>query len=140
MIRPIISLLSLIFVLPLAARTTPASRLKARLVNIEKQGVMFGHQDDTFYGHTWQGSRGRSDVLETAGDYPAVTGWLLAAFVFEANGVQNAETLQGIRMFLSILPAAGALLSALFIAAYPLSEKRMREITKELELKRAQQQ
>lgn len=70
----------------------------------------------------------------------AVTGWLLAAFGFEANGVQNAETLQGIRMFLSILPAAGALLSALFIAAYPLSEKRMREITKELELKRAQQQ
>ena len=63
----------------------------------------------------------------------AVTGWLLAAFGFEANGVQNAETLQGIRMFLSILPAAGALLSALFIAAYPLSEKRMREITKKLE-------
>lgn len=69
----------------------------------------------------------------------AVTGWLLAAFGFEANGVQNAATLQGIRMFLSLLPAAGALLSAVFIAAYPLSEKRMHEITKELEQRRAQQ-
>lgn len=70
----------------------------------------------------------------------AVTGWLLAAFGFEANGVQNEETLQGIRMFLSILPAIGALLSGLLIAFYPLSEKRMREITKQLEAKRKAQQ
>lgn len=85
MIRPIISLLSLIFVLPLTARTTPASRLKVRLVNIEKQGIMFGHQDDTFYGHTWHGTRGRSDVLETAGDYPAVMG-------FDLGGLERKDT------------------------------------------------
>src|SRR5574344_1093757 len=50
----------------------------------------------------------------------AITGWMLAAFGFQANGVQNAETIQGIKMFLSILPAAGALLSFVFIALYPL--------------------
>lgn len=70
----------------------------------------------------------------------AVTGWLLAAFRFEANGTQNAEALQGIRMFLSLLPAVGALLSALLIAAYPLSEKHMKAITAELEQRRQSSQ
>ncbi len=67
----------------------------------------------------------------------AVTGWMLAAFGFQANAVQNADTINGIKMFLSILPAVGALFSFLFIFFYPLSEKRMKEVAKELEYKRA---
>jgi GPH family glycoside/pentoside/hexuronide:cation symporter len=66
----------------------------------------------------------------------AVTGWMLAAFGFVANGVQNPETINGIKMFLSLLPAIGTVLSFAFIAFYPLSEKRMKEITKELETRR----
>lgn len=66
----------------------------------------------------------------------AITGWMLARFGFQANAVQSAETLQGIRMFLSLLPAAGAFLSLVFIYFYPLSEQKMRQITHELEEKR----
>ena len=66
----------------------------------------------------------------------AITGWMLAQFGFQANAVQSAETLQGIRMFLSLLPAAGAFLSLVFIYFYPLSERKMRQITHELEEKR----
>ena len=66
----------------------------------------------------------------------AITGWMLAQFGFQANAVQSAETLQGIRMFLSLLPAAGAFLSLMFIYFYPLSEQKMRQITHELEEKR----
>lgn len=66
----------------------------------------------------------------------AITGWMLAQFGFQANTVQSAETLQGIRMFLSLLPAAGAFLSLVFIYFYPLSEQKMRQITHELEEKR----
>ena len=66
----------------------------------------------------------------------ALTGWLLAIFGFEANAVQNAEAIHGIRMFLSILPAAGTLLSVLFISFYPLSEKKMTDITTQLNAKR----
>ena len=66
----------------------------------------------------------------------AITGWMLAQFGFQANAVQSAETLQGIRMFLSLLPAAGAFLSLVFIYFYPLSEQKMRRITHELEEKR----
>ena len=67
----------------------------------------------------------------------AITGWMLAQFGFQANAVQSAETIQGIKMFLSILPAIGALLSLAFIYFYPLSEQRMKQITHELEEKRA---
>lgn len=68
----------------------------------------------------------------------AVTGWLLAFFGFEANATQSPETINGIRMFLSILPAIGTLMSVLFIAFYPLSEKKMYEITTALNEKRNQ--
>ena len=66
----------------------------------------------------------------------ALTGVLLEVFGFRANCVQNPETINGIKMFLSILPAVGALLSFVFIAFYPLSESKMKGITEELEKRR----
>ena len=66
----------------------------------------------------------------------AITGWLLAYFGFKANAVQSAEAIHGIKMFLSFLPAIGTVLSVLFISMYPLSEKKMKNITAELERKR----
>ena len=66
----------------------------------------------------------------------AVTGWLLAWFGFRANAEQSAEALQGIRMFLSLLPAVGTVLSVVLISFYPLTERRMCEITEELERRR----
>ena len=68
----------------------------------------------------------------------ALTGWMLALFGFQANSVQNAATINGIKMFLSILPAIGALLSFMFIFFYPLKEKKMKEVTLKLEQKRKQ--
>ena len=69
----------------------------------------------------------------------AITGWLLGYFGFKANEVQSAETLQGIKMFLSFLPAIGTALSVIFIYFYPLNENKMKEITLELNTKREQQ-
>jgi GPH family glycoside/pentoside/hexuronide:cation symporter len=66
----------------------------------------------------------------------ALTGWLLGAFGFQANKVQASDVQSGIRLMLSVLPAAGALLSVFCIALYPLSEKRVTAITAELEQKR----
>lgn len=66
----------------------------------------------------------------------ALTGWLLAFFGFEANKVQSAETIDGIKMFLSILPAVGTILSVIFIAFYPLSETKVAENAAILEDKR----
>lgn len=66
----------------------------------------------------------------------ALTGWLLAYYGFKANVVQTVEAQTGIRMMLSFLPAVGTVLSVIFISFYPLSEKRMKSITAELEQKR----
>ncbi len=66
----------------------------------------------------------------------AITGWLLGYFGFQANQVQSAETINGIKMFLSFLPAIGTLLSVIFIYFYPLTEDKLKEITSELEQRR----
>lgn len=67
----------------------------------------------------------------------AITGWLLSYFGFQANAVQDAETINGIKLFQSYLPAAAALLSVLFIVAYPLGADKMKEIMKSLASLRA---
>lgn len=66
----------------------------------------------------------------------ALTGWLLAYFGFEANAVQTEYAQSGIRMMLSFFPAVGTLLSILFVACYPLSEHKVREIEEELKIRR----
>ena len=66
----------------------------------------------------------------------SVTGWLLAWFGFQANAIQSEETMRGIRMFLSILPALGSALSIFFIYMYPLTERKMRQIVSALEERR----
>lgn len=68
----------------------------------------------------------------------ALTGWLLSYFGFVANEVQQAEAIQGIKMFMSFLPAAGTLLSIVFISMYPLSEKKMLEISAALKSRRSE--
>ena len=66
----------------------------------------------------------------------AITGSLLGFFGFQANAIQSEEAISGIKMFLSFLPAVGTILSVVFISMYPLTEKKMKDITTELECKR----
>lgn len=66
----------------------------------------------------------------------ALTGWLLAYLGFEANQVQNSSTIDGIKMFMSILPAIGSFLSIVFIFFYPLSEGKLKEIAISLKERR----
>ncbi|MDE6541908.1 MAG: glycoside hydrolase family 26 protein [Muribaculaceae bacterium] len=55
---------------------TPAAGLLSSLTDVVANGkVVFGHHDDTAYGHDWQYEAGRSDVLETAGRYPGLMNW-----------------------------------------------------------------
>ncbi|MGK9475320.1 MFS transporter [Melioribacter sp. OK-6-Me] len=66
----------------------------------------------------------------------ALTGWLLAFFGFQANVDQTPQSLLGIRLIISVFAGLGALLAALFIFFYPLSEDFMKKIEIELEQKR----
>jgi mannan endo-1,4-beta-mannosidase len=60
-----------------ASAASPARQLIKRMAKIENKGIMIGHQDDPLYGHDWKWQSGRSDVLETVGDWPAVMGFEL---------------------------------------------------------------
>ena len=82
----------IIFVLTMAcclvACNKPQSgreQLLNRLTSLQQQGTMFGHQDDPFYGIGWAYEDGRSDVLETCGDWPAVMG-------FDLGGIEMGDS------------------------------------------------
>ena len=64
---------------------TGREQLLERLQSLQQQGGMFGHQDDPFYGIGWEYEPGRSDVLESCGDYPAVMG-------FDLGGIEMGDT------------------------------------------------
>lgn len=66
---------------------SPKEALRARLETLQDRGLTaFGHHDDPVYGHTWWAEEGRSDVLETAGEYPAVMSW-------DLGGLETGDSL-----------------------------------------------
>lgn len=69
--------------LPATAQTTRQKTID-RLSQLQQRGYMFGHQDDPFYGLTWQWELGRSDVKESCGDYPAIMG-------FDLGGIEVGD-------------------------------------------------
>ena len=63
---------------------TQAQQLEERLASLQQKGYMAGHQDDPFYGVGWAYEDGKSDVLLSVGDYPAVMG-------FELGGIEMGD-------------------------------------------------
>ena len=62
----------------------------------------------------------------------ALVGWLLGFYGFQANVTQTETAQNGIRMMLSFYPAIGTLLGVGFMLIYPLSEKKMEQISGDL--------
>ena len=80
-----LALMGLVFVGCSKPQPTPREALLSRLDALQQQGCMFGHQDDPFYGIGWEYEDGRSDVLETCGDWPAVMG-------FDLGGIEMGDS------------------------------------------------
>ncbi len=77
--------LLVVALLPLPAiAQTGREQLLDRLQQLQTRGYMFGHQDDPFYGITWQWEHGRSDTKGVCGDYPAVMG-------FDLGGIEMGD-------------------------------------------------
>jgi len=60
-----------------------------------------------------------------------VTGSLLAFYGYTANNASQ-DAIEGIRLLMSFFPGLAALISAVIVFFYPLTDKRMLEIEKEL--------
>ncbi len=65
-----------------------------------------------------------------------LAGWLLAAFGFVANQDQAPETLRGIRMMMSFIPAIGTGIATIAAFFYELDDKTMNKIESELKQRR----
>jgi len=72
---------------------------------------------------------------------PAMVLWMLAAFgyvtpVGTETVIQPDSALFGMKLLISLLPAAACLLAVIAMIFYPISDKRVRENAEELELRR----
>lgn len=68
----------------------PTDRLVNTLQKVVNDGkYIYGHADDTAYGHTWEYIEGRSDVKEVAGDYPGLINWDLG--MLELDSARNLD-------------------------------------------------
>jgi GPH family glycoside/pentoside/hexuronide:cation symporter len=66
----------------------------------------------------------------------AAVGWIMALYHYIPNVEQALSTQNGFRMMLSVFPAIGAIIAALFMVIYPLTEKKMKEIATDLAVQR----
>lgn len=67
----------------------------------------------------------------------ALGGWILAIFKYNPEIMQQLpQTIFGERLMLSIFPAICALLAVVGMMFYPLTEKKVKEISEELEIRR----
>ncbi len=67
----------------------------------------------------------------------AMSGWILAVFHYVPNALQqSSETIFGEHIMISIMPAACCVLAFVGMFFYPLSDKKVRENSEQLALKR----
>lgn len=68
----------------------------------------------------------------------AITGWVLAGYGFKSGEIQTAESLDGIIMLVSIIPAIFGVLAYIVILFYPLTNEKMKEIEADLIARRGE--
>jgi GPH family glycoside/pentoside/hexuronide:cation symporter len=64
-----------------------------------------------------------------------LSGWLLAWFGYVANTVQSEESLLGIRLLFTLIPAGVSLLNVVALSFYTLTDAKVAEIERELALR-----
>jgi len=69
--------------------TQRTRNLYVNLKNMAGSHLWFGHQDDLAYGVGWVNEKGRSDVKDVTGSYPAVYGW-------DISGISKAMNIDGV--------------------------------------------
>ncbi|MBR8534455.1 MFS transporter [Carboxylicivirga sediminis] len=68
----------------------------------------------------------------------ALAGWLLVLFKFEANAVQTAETIAGIKLMISVIPGILYMSCAALLFFYTIDKKTSKQMQADLEERRNQ--
>ena len=89
----------------------------------------------------WKQGRRATGLVFSASTMSQKFGWAFGAFValnlmsrvgFEANQAQSVESLRGLILLFSLIPATFGVLSILILLFYPLNNKRIQQIGSEL--------
>jgi GPH family glycoside/pentoside/hexuronide:cation symporter len=101
---------------------------------------------DTADYSEWKTGRRATGLVFSAGTFAQKMGWtiggtlvayLLAFYGFQANVAQTTFSLLGIRLIISLIPAAVAMLAVIAISLYAIDEKLMKQISSDLAERRA---
>jgi GPH family glycoside/pentoside/hexuronide:cation symporter len=100
---------------------------------------------DTADYNEWKRGRRATGLIFSASTMSQKFGWAIGAFValtlmsqvgFQPNQAQSVESLNGLILLFSMIPAAFGVLSILIVLFYPISDKRIAEMGAELEQRR----
>ncbi len=100
---------------------------------------------DTADYSEWKTKRRATGLIFSASIFSQKEGWAIGAAVglgllsmvgFKANVVQNADTLAGLRLLMSLIPAGFGIISIILVMFYPLNEKKVAQIGEELKARR----
>jgi len=110
--------------------------------------ILFAMYTDTASYSEWKNNRRATGLIMSASTMAqkfgftigaALAGWILAAYGFVANTTQTSESVFGIILMVSLIPAAGSFLVAGVMSFYKLDNKTMESIEKDLLERRAQE-
>ena len=102
------------------------------------------YADTADYGE-WKRGRRATGLVFSASTMSQKFGWAFGAFValnlmsqvgFQANQEQSAQSLHGLILLFSLIPAAFGLLSMVILLFYPLNDKRVEKLIAELNERR----
>ena len=102
------------------------------------------YADTADYGE-WKNGRRATGLVFSASTMSQKFGWAIGAFIalmlmsqvgFAPNQVQSPESLQGLLLLFSLIPAALGVVSMIILLFYPLNDKRVDTIIAELEKRR----
>lgn len=101
---------------------------------------------DTADYSEWKRGRRATGLVFSASIFSQKQGWAIGAWValaamasvgFQANVAQTPESLHGLVLLMSVVPAALGVVSILIVLFYPLNEKKVTEMGQELAARRA---
>jgi GPH family glycoside/pentoside/hexuronide:cation symporter len=108
--------------------------------------LIFAMYADTADYSEYKKGRRATGLVFSASIFSQKQGWAIGAAValglmssvgFHANEAQTPESLRGLVMLMSLIPACLGIASIVLVLFYPLSEARMSVIEKELKSRRA---
>ncbi len=117
------------------------------LVMAPQAPLIWAMYADTADYSEWRNTRRATGLIFSAATFAqkfgialggGMAGWLLALFGFVANAEQTPETLRGMRLMMSFIPAVGSVTATIAALFYELDDGTMQKIERDLEARKAE--